>query len=199
MWNWLFGRKQMVCCYCLKWVRSTAARPTHCTECRKELPPLYVERYTQVPPFFVQVFGWSQVGKTVYLIALTLTLMKMNSVWGRGYAHNPATDATRNKIREINQGLSKGQMPRPTQLGSEELYMMILENMERWGGRTLVSRDCAGEIFDTMNVPLDQVPFLLKAPTTLMLVSLPDLWGTNSDGRSMYDLMTNYLNTLVKQ
>ena len=203
MLNQLFARRQPVlCCYCLKWIRSTSAMPTHCSECKAELPPLYVERCEQISPFFVQAFGWSKHGKTLFLAALTQMLVGMGKAWRNGYTHQAATEATRKKLQEINRGLAVGKLPDSTQVHTEtkpeDLYIMILEKMERWGGRTLVSRDCAGELFDHFEVPVKQVPFLLSAPTTFMLISLPDLMAPGSGGRGMDDLMTNYLHTLVK-
>lgn len=188
----IFGRR-LICPYCLAEIRG-GKNIMRCPRCKHDLPVQYVHDYEQVPPFFAQVFGWSRVGKTVFLSALTLMLMKMASVWPK-YACSPATDASQRKVQEINEFLANGKMPPLTQLGPQELYIMLLKGMERWGGRTLVTRDCAGEIFDTMQVPVDQAPFLLNAPTTFMLISLPDL--PKSGGRSMDMLMNNYINTLM--
>ena len=68
--------------------------------------------------------------------------------------------------------------------------------MERWGGRTLVTRDCAGDTFDHLEIPKQHAPLLLHIPTAFMFISLPDL--PNSDGRSIDMLMNNYINTLMK-
>ncbi len=186
-------KKRIICPYCLAEIRGPKTI-NHCPKCKHELPILYVSGYEQTPPFFAQVFGWSQVGKTVFLSALTLMLVKMSNVWPR-YAPAPANDETQRKMREINEYLAEGVMPPMTDLGPQEVYIMILKNIERWGGRTLVTRDCAGEIFDTMKVPVEQAPYLLNAPTTFMLISLVDL--PHSSGRSIDMLMMNYINTLM--
>ena len=151
--------------------------------------------YEKHPPFFIQVFGWSRVGKTVFLYALTLMLVRMSKVWPE-FSHAAVTDASQEYVQKIHKYLSSGGMPDMTPLGGGEIYMMLLNNMERWGGRTLVMRDCAGEIFDNLEVPKEQAPFLLNAPTTFMLISLDDL--QDSGGRSMDMLMNNYVNTLMK-
>jgi len=188
-----FGKQRIICPFCLAEIRG-GKKLESCPRCKMDLPVQYVNDYNENPPFFAQVFGWSQVGKTVFMSALTLMLVKMSKVWPR-YAHSAATDASQRKVQEIHELLAKGKMPEMTQLGSEEVYIMLLRNMERWGGRTLVTRDCAGEIFDNLEVPVDQAPYLLNAPTTFMLVSLPDLVDS---GRSMEMLMNNYINTLMK-
>jgi hypothetical protein len=189
-----FNRRKIICPYCLAEIRGASKNLESCPGCKNSLPIQYVHDYETNQPFFVQVFGWSQVGKTVFLSALTLMLVKMSNVWPK-YASAAATNASQVKVREINEYLAKGHMPNPTQLGPQEVYIMLLRNMERWGGRSLVTRDCAGEIFDNLEIPVDQAPFLLNAPTTFMLISLPDL--TNS-GHSIDMLMNNYINTLMK-
>ncbi len=184
---------QYICPYCLKLIRSWK-EPTKCPDCSESLPVQYVTGFESHPPFFTQVFGWSGVGKTVFLSALTLMLVKMTKIW-QSYNFSATTNISQEKVREINEFLARGSMPRPTQSGPQDVYIMILEGMERWGSRALVTRDCAGEIFDDMEVPVIQAPYLLNAPTTFMLISLPDLQG---DGRSMDMLMNNYINTLMK-
>lgn len=190
----LFSSSRITCPSCLAEIRSRKP-PEKCPSCNNELPVQYVADYASNPPFFVQVFGWSQHGKTVFLSALTLMLVKMTNVWPR-YAPSAANDVSQRKVREIRQFLANGTMPPATQLGLQEVYVMILRDMERWGGRTLVTRDCPGEIFDNMQVPIQQAPFLLNAPTTFMLISLPDLPA--SGGRSIDFLMNNYVDTLMK-
>lgn len=189
-----FFRRRIICPYCLAELR-TRGNPDTCPSCKSPLPVQYVHEYEQHPPFFTQVFGWSRAGKTVFQYAMTLMLMKMGNVWPR-YAYSPATEETLKKTQEINEYLQNGDMPPMTQKGDQDVYVMLLRNMERWGGRTLVLRDCAGEFFDTLEVPVDKAPFLLNAPTTFMFLSLPDL--PSSKGRSIEMLLGNYINTLMK-
>ncbi len=189
----LFNIQRIICPYCLAEIRGRK-NVEHCPRCKTELPVQYVHDYGENPPFFAQAFGWSRVGKTIFLSALTLMLTKMSNVWPR-YAYTAATYASQHKVQEIHEYLAKGKMPPLTQLGPQEVYIMILRNMERWGGRALVMRDCAGEIFDSLQVPVDQAPFLLNTPITFMLISLPDL--PYLGGRSMDMLMNRYINTLM--
>lgn len=187
-------KRRIICPYCLAELR-TRGNPDTCPSCKAPLPVQYVHEYEQHPPFFTQVFGWSRAGKTVFQYAMTLMLLKMGNVWSN-YTPSPATEETLKKTQEINEYLQNGKMPPMTQLGTQEVYVMLLRNMERWGGRTLVLRDCAGEIFDTLEVPVAQAPFLLNAPTTFMFLSLSDL--PNSKGRSIEQLLNSYINTLMK-
>jgi len=185
----------LTCPYCLTDIHGRADI-SQCPKCKADIPVQYVRNYGQHPPFLAQIFGWTGVGKTVFLSALTLMLVKMGNVWpNSGYSCAPATDASQRKVMEINDYLAKGLLWPPTPLGPQEAYIMILHGMERWGGRALVLRDCAGEIFDNLRVPVEQAPYLLNAPTSFMLISLPDL--PNSAGRSMDMLLNNYINTLL--
>lgn len=185
------GKRNEQCPYCLTETRDYGHS---CSKCRVKLPVLYADRYFTHPPFFVQVFGWPGVGKTVFLSALTLVLRQMGKVWPN-YSFMPATEVAQAKLTEINKHLAKGVMPAATQRGKNDVYVMILQSTERWGNRMLVTRDCSGEVFDTFQVSTAEAPYLVSVPTTLMLVSLPDLRNAD-DGKSVDLLVTSYINTL---
>ena len=189
-----FSKKEIICPYCL--ATSRGKRIGKCSSCSKELPIQYINDYSDHPPFFIQVFGWPRVGKTVYLSALTLMLMKMSQVWP-SYSSSPITEETQKKFMEINGSFSKGQMPPITPKENQDIFLIQLNDMELWGGKTLVIRDYAGEYFRGMNILSEKVPFLFKAPTTFMFISLPDIYQS-TDGRSMDMLMNAYLTTFLK-
>lgn len=194
MFSWL--SRTVICPYCLG---STSPRRASraCPTCKRKLPTQYTEGYSQQTPFFVQVFGWTGVGKTVFLQAMTLMLVKMGNVWPR-YTYAALNDVSQRQVSAIYSQLAQGAMPAPTQLGEQDVYILALRDMVRWGGRTLVTRDCPGEIFDTMNVPLAQAPYLLRAPTTFMLIGPPGD-ASNAGGRSCDQLLNNYINTLLSR
>ena len=192
-----FFKKRIICPYCLAEIRG-GGKLKQCPKCKNELPPLYLNKYENHKPFFVQVFGWSRVGKSVYLQALTLMLTKMPQIW-TGVVYIPTTEPTKRILQDINIYLArKGEMPAPTQLSLQEAYIMVMDKIPRWGGRTLVMRDCAGEHFDNLVVPVEQAPYLLNVPVTFMFISLYDLYNSD-DGRSINLLMTNYINTLLRE
>ncbi len=190
-----FTKKRIICPYCLAEIRG-GKNLERCPVCKSDLPVQYVHDYKAHQPFFVQVFGWSQVGKTMFLTALTLMLVKMSKVWPK-YHCVAATEKSQFQVREINNYLKTGELPSSTPKGEQDIYMMLLNDMELWGSRTLVTRDCAGENFDNFQVPVNEAPFLLNAPTTFMFISLPDL-SMSDDDRSMNMLLENYVNTLMK-
>jgi hypothetical protein len=96
----------------------------------------------------------------------------------------------------VREFLAKGAMPPLTQLALQEAYIMLLLGMSRWGGRTLVSRDVAGEAFDKFQFPVEYTPYLLHVPTTFLMVSLHDL--KEFPKKSMDQLMSSYLETMAK-
>jgi hypothetical protein len=146
-------------------------------------------------PCFAQLIGWSQVGKTVYLQALTATLMKMGTIWRNNFAPAALTEATLRYTRNVKTFMGSGTMPPRTQLQLQEAYIMQLENMARWGSRTLVMRDVAGEHFNDLKFKIEQTPYLLHVPTTLMMISISDLEGQNF---TMDELMNSLIQTLMK-
>ncbi|MCI0559788.1 MAG: ATP-binding protein [Nitrososphaera sp.] len=189
-----FFQQKIICPYCLAEIRSRK-NPELCPSCKQHLPVQYVHGYSENPPLFLPLIGWSASGKTTFLSSLTLMLVKMGNVWPR-YSYHSVTERTQRKVVEIQEYFATGMMPPPTSAREQEVYIMALRNMERWGGRMLIIRDTPGEIFDHLEIPPDQDYFLLHTPMAIMLISIPDLIG--SRGRSMEMLMNNYINTLMK-
>jgi uncharacterized protein (DUF983 family) len=187
--------KRIVCPYCLTENRYRDAIEK-CEVCSQELPPPYVQKYDEAAPFYIQIIGWSQVGKTVYLQAMTLMLMQMARFWKHSFTYAPLTQVTREYTQNVRDFEAKGVMPPPTQMTLQQAYIMQLQGMERWGGRTMVIRDVAGGIFNDLQFPLDYVPYFRYVPTTFLMISLHDLKQRPS--WSMDDLMHSYLATLAK-
>jgi hypothetical protein len=190
-----------VCPFCLERIpRQKELKACPHERCGKELPVLYMQPVKTLSPFPVQVFGWSQHGKSAYLTALTMMLMKMNRVW-RPFTWEAVTEASLNKVREVNIHERHGEMPPPTPPGVDDCYVMLLRKMEPWRNRALLVRDCPGEIFSGIKVPLEEAPFLHRARTIFMFASLPDLLDPEAEnrsfeGRTMDMLMTSFFNTL---
>ena len=197
MWDFLSKLSaKLTCPSCLTELRG---KISSCPSCNETLPPQYLANHMKLPPFFVQMVGWSNVGKTVYLQVLTLMLMRMSKVWPR-YTYAAGTDRTQKMVKNMNNVLlGKGLLPLSTQRADEdEPYIMFLEGMERWGSRMLVTRDCRGEVFDDMSISTSSARYLLQAPTALMLLSIWDL-ENNGDGSSMDMLLNNYIDTLLEK
>lgn len=191
----LFGiTKRTLCPYCLCEIRYRK-EITICPNCKSDLPPEYVQKFSQFPPCFAQIVGWSRVGKTVYLQALTAILAEMNAVWRRNYYSSAQTNPTLRYTRNVKDFMKTGQMPDLTQLSLQDAYIMLLNGMERWGSRSFVMRDVAGEHFNDLVFDIKVTPYLLHVPTFLMMFSLHDLEKQNY---AMDQLMNTYIQTLIK-
>jgi hypothetical protein len=141
------------------------------------------------------MIGWSNVGKTVYLQSLTLLLERVGRIWPN-FVPAPATEATFGFVQGVRAAMAGGNLPPITPLGVHEAYIMLLKNMERWGGRTLVIRDFAGEHFQRFEIPPEQASFLLNAQTAFVMFSFAEL--SQHPEWSMDDLLHSYINTLLK-
>lgn len=60
----------------------------------------------------------------------------------------------------------------------------------------MVTRDVAGENFINLNFPLEYMPYLLRVPATLMMISISDLRTKST--YSVDDLMNCYVDTLAR-
>ncbi len=149
--------------------------------CDYIFPTLYLEHFGEATPVPVQVFGWTSHGKTVFLNALRLMLMRMRQVWPE-YDYRAITDHDIDISRELRTKMEDGIMPDPTiplDLKQNIIYIMQLNHMVRWDSRFLVIMDHAGERFDYLeDFEAHEIPFLThKDTTTLMFLSVPLLRG----------------------
>lgn len=192
MFSWL--KRRITCPYCLG-NTPLDSNSIACTFCKQQLPLQYIQSYDEQPPIFIQTLGWSGVGKTVFLQAMTYMLMQMGRAWS-DYSYAALNDISQQQLNRIVKHLGRGEMPIPTQGDEQEVCLLALRNMVRWGGRTLVTRDCPGEIFDTMAIPLRQAPYLLSASTAFMLITAPGE-GLDDDARTCDQLLNNYINSLT--
>lgn len=194
-----FNRKRIVCPRCLESipVKKDAGA---CPRCHYPIPIGYLQNYEYAPPIFIQVFGWTAHGKTMFLDVLRLILLDMSAVWS-AYIHEPLTRLDLEHQRALRTDRQQGNPPGSTpkkDRDQNEVYIMLLKNMERWQSRMLVVMDHAGERFETFDqVPVQEIPYLLNTPTTIMLISLPDM-EREGRGESMDQLLHIYLETMRK-
>jgi GTPase SAR1 family protein len=195
----LFGGREITCPRCFRQVRlpKTVDKYLVCRECTFSIPMTYVRDRKQMPPVFVQLFGLSAAGKTTFLDMLRLHLYDMDQVWGAsGFFVQPVTqlDMDHRVILETqrNQGILA---PSTHKRGrnQNEVYIMALKHMARWGSRFLVLMDHAGESFGTLVIPVEEIPFLQHTPVTIVLLSLPDLVR---EGKRVNDVLNSYITSL---
>ena len=64
--------KNLLCPRCLTKLETIeVSQDNECPNCRLVIPGTYIANYETANPFFIQVFGWTQHGKTVYLNSFT--------------------------------------------------------------------------------------------------------------------------------
>ncbi len=187
--------KKLICPYCLEAnVFHKDLSKCQNPDCKKEMPIYYDHTYFQAPPAYAQIIGYSQVGKSVYFQTLTLMLTYLAKVWEHSkYAPSPETEPTQKYIDEANAIKITGKLPPATQLGVQEAYILKLLNLVRWGNRTLILRDVAGEHCQHFKFDIKVLPYLTKIPTALMMFSLNDLAATAT---AMPNLINGYIKTL---
>lgn len=186
-----------ICPYCVH-VMDHNPNISVCPRCETELPRRYVRNYDTAKPLFLQVFGWSSSGKTVYLQTLILALMRMQRLWS-GYFLEAANVQARELMENVNRFGVQLNLPAPTQEELQEAYILLMRNLPRWGGRSLVLRDVAGELCNPMIVDTEVMPYLPHAPSTLMFITLAELEEFRKEGKTMDFLMDSYLYTLETQ
>jgi len=197
------GGPKVVCPRCLQQIGVSDKPNQSCPNCGWQLPLEYIQNFEEAPPIFIQVFGWTNHGKTMFLDTMRLVLMDMGALWDR-FRYQSFTQLDMDKERELRAERRKGVLAANTQRrerNQNEVYIMNLRGMERWGDRMLVVMDHPGEFFESFDVPVKEVPFLLNTPTTVMLISLQDVIDdtSNSAGESVDQLFQIYLSALTRE
>lgn len=197
----LFGQNKYIDCpRCLNEISINVKQlesnsTVNCEECKFDIPLKYVRKFNDAYPAFIQLFGWSQVGKTTFLDVLRLILYH-HPLWPQ-FTCDPITKLDfDHKAILLDQRLN-GERPNSTIARDRDQnnpYIMLLNDMHRWGSRFMVMMDHAGEQFQGFDVPEGEIPFLQHCPTTIMLYSLTE----EKAGKRIDDLMTTYIGSLER-
>lgn len=190
-----FFGEPVICPRCLRKTRLMKRDIPVCSDCQYHIPKAYIDVHKHAPPLFVQVFGWSNHGKTMFLDVLRLMLYEAHHLWPH-YQYSPLTEADFNLERELRRERAEGVAPQSTQFkerNQNEVFILHLQHIERWGSRSMVIMDHPGEMFQQFGgVPAEEMPFLLGTPTTFMVVSLPDM----VKGETVDQLLSIYIDTM---
>lgn len=188
----LFAKKHsLICPTCLTGMRSRKEIET-CIECKEEIPQLYRSLDGQrSKPLFIQIVGWSSVGKTFYLEALYEISRRMGRRWKNFFGRVMNQEAL-DYFRTVREARSSGRIAPPTPRGQKSVHILGWHNMVRWANRTLVTRDCAGEHFINLEFDDDQAMFIARVPTTFLMIDLTKA----ASGPSMDELLNSYVATL---
>lgn len=181
-------------------IKTCPVKHSDSSTCDYEFPIRYVQNSAYAQPFFIQMFGWTEHGKTVFIDVLRLILLDMRKLWPQ-YTHQAIAQLDMEHERVLRAQLRQSQMPESTHVRDRqqnEVYIMQLDNMVRWGSRSLVIMDHAGEMFANFEVPVDEMPFLIKSPTTFMIISIPKLKKMQK-GEAMDQLLNIYIQTMVQE
>jgi hypothetical protein len=198
LFEFLLGRF-VFCPRCLARLplRSQVTQDQSCEHCHFVLPLAYITGCQQAPPVFVQVFGLPGSGKTTFLNTLESLLLDLDQIWQESaFYARPLTEQTMEHTTTLlgrgGTSILAASTPRST-LAQTKVLIFSLCNMPRWGSRTMVVMDHAGEQFASLNLDLEEIPFLQHTPLTILCLSLHDLIHA---GRRIDDLITTYLSTL---
>ena len=184
--------KSISCPHCLaKIVYRSSIRTCPNNECNEIIPPLYQENYSSHPPLFIPIIGWSNVGKTVYLNSLSIMLSHLSKMFSN-YFVTPANEVSLQMFRNSNEFIKTGRLPAVTQLTPQDAVIFLLSKLPRWKSRSLVFRDCAGEVFNSFDINIDFTPYLPHSSIAMMFFSLTD----NDQNIGIDMLLNRYIHTL---
>lgn len=164
------------CPYCLTSVAVANMDPVKCSsaQCGREFPPLFLKNYQKAPPLLMPMMGHPNAGKTSFLMAATVAIVRSIEFWGRTGNHPDhyaLTDESHEFVEHVKRCLRTGKLQEPTQEAAIRLaYLIQMLRIPRWGDRIMVLRDVPGEHFSSRRRTIDavQIPFLANAPSVFL-------------------------------
>ncbi len=169
-----------------------------CAVCSRVIPGFYIDYYVskEALPVFIQVFGKTAHGKTMWLNSLRLSLMRMSTLWS-GFFYQSLTQLDQDTEKALETDRVRGLAPGSTQRRTRdqnEVFIMLLKHIPLWKSRMLVIMDHPGEYFETFKIPVKEIPYLKEASiTTIMMISLFDLLN---EGQRVNNLLNNYVQAM---
>lgn len=166
-----------ICPFCLGEV--TFANNT-CPQCNETIPPKYIKEYDDFPPVIVNTVGKSGHGKTVFFSSLFYTLKNslLSNCWDKFY-YFPVSQEGLETISKNADSLALGTLPSATPKIFPKPVLAQLANVPQHRNSTMLIFDVGGESFNDSRNYINYVPFLKRASTVLVLISVPDLTRPN--------------------
>ena len=147
-----------------------------CPKCKLDVPPMYVRGYAKYPPVVGSAVGFTGHGKTVYLASLMHELRgeRLAKCWPR--FHNLAlNDESLTRVVDNMTSLRNGILPEATPVNLEAPTLLRLSGVPKLGSVTLCVYDVSGEVFRRGTTIGKYAPFVAKAKTVLLLISMAEL------------------------
>lgn len=168
-----------LCPYCLyrknkrfEESRSEKGHPIYsCKNCGHEIPALYVHGYRRFPPVIVSLVGFTTHGKTVYIGSLFQALQELPNYW-RGFHYVLLDDSGLDKVKDIQESMSAGKLPKPNRKVFPEPLLVRLVKMPVLRGVTLVIYDQSGEAFENVANIREFADYIRHSPAVLFVHSI---------------------------
>lgn len=196
--------KTIECPYCTKILPMQESKIV-CDGCEREVPEDYRTNYSVAPPLYMPVIGWPKIGKTCWLYSLIRNLEVLAGPRGwNGFEFFGLDTPSRGLPIELP-GLEGGTEPKgATAVLPGPPFLYLLRDMPRWGSRTLILQDLAGEPwkndwFDRNKDSSEAILYqqqLIKNKSVMMFFSIQDMLDGAGDGHRMSSLMETYRHVL---
>jgi len=161
------------------------------SECREEIPTLYVREYSSYPPVVVSAIGFRGHGKSVYFASLFFLLKKVRlaQYWPEFGTLSLNEESLDTVYRNVEM-LAQGNLPDATPKNFPRPTMIRLHGIPMQPDCTLLCYDTGGECFKRPTQLVQYASFVKRARTAMFLVSPSKL---TDPAIEMHELLSVYL------
>lgn len=178
----------MLCPYCLEKIANSSQS---CQHCGHEIPPLYRRYYKSHSVNPISLVGFSNHGKTTYIAALFREMgNRLSKVWPGFYRQGIDRESIA-KVRAYLSQMEAGILPgstAPRNFPRPSIHRLV--HVPKYGDQQIVIYDAAGESFEEDLRIERYAPFVAKAQSVMLLVSINDLKMPSAE---MHRLLDTYL------
>jgi hypothetical protein len=187
-----------MCPYCLTMQEPQQTNVCINPDCKRKLPPRYVEYARQGHVTSLGTFGLPRHGKTALLSSLMEAAQGVTKIVPGSFV-SPLGDETHKTLNEWRARFSSGAVNMPSTAPREHPLPLLVQNTKFLTTRSslLVAYDLAGEALVNAGSTPELVRALSKVNTIWCVVSLDDLIHHNEEGYDLAGLFTTYLEAMT--
>lgn len=176
---------------------SRALAAPECPSCRQPIPGPYLAGYETAPPAVFGLIGRQAQGKTVFCGSLYITLDELLPRTWSGCHNLRLDEESLGAVKRIVSSIKAGQKPAPTAEVFQAPALIRLAGLPRFGDRTLVCFDTAGENLRDPGRLSRNAWFIKALHSVCLLVNPAEIEAAAADpAADLHDLLNTYLQGL---
>lgn len=171
---------------------------SQCPVCKKEIPPIYLNKSQSSPLTVISAVGFSGHGKTVYFSSLFFLFDRILPVQWKGFHYLPIDPRSLNTVRRNMEILNTGELPPPSPQSFPDPTIILLNFPYQKKEHIIIIYDNGGEVFTSISSSTKYATYIKHSKTMTFFISIKDLEISSEHSKNTVDhearmLLYNYI------